>query len=120
MAKKYLIVATQFADNPERATLPWVVATSAQALDHEVVLFLQGVAVKGATKNGPRELPGPGCLPSIEELREIFLSEGGKIYYCGPCIAGYHLDYHDLIEGAEPAGTTFIVEQAENAIVFTY
>jgi uncharacterized protein involved in oxidation of intracellular sulfur len=117
---KYLIVATHFAENPERATLPWVVATSAQALDHQVVLFLQGVAVKMAMKSTLAEMPGPDCLPSIAELRDIFLSEGGKIYYCGPCLAGYHLDYHDLIEGAEAAGTTFIVEQAEDAKVFTY
>jgi len=118
--QKFMIISTCYTDNIEKATLPWVLATSAQAVGHNPIIFLQGVAVKMATELGVDELPQTSCFPSIRELREIFVSEGGKIFYCGPCLGSYNIDPRNMIECAKPAGTAFLVEQSLDAKVFTY
>ena len=50
-ADKVVIIATHGPEDPERATLPFVMATAAQVMENEAVIILQGNGVLLAGRN---------------------------------------------------------------------
>ena len=103
--KKLVIIATDADDNSEKATLPFVVGTAALASEIDVTIALQSNAVHLATKGFARHLRTEG-FPPFKELLETFLSLGGKLYVCGPCINNRQIVAADLIEGAKVVNAT--------------
>jgi uncharacterized protein involved in oxidation of intracellular sulfur len=116
---KFVVVSTAYRENPERASIPWVVATTALAEDHEVLVFLQGAAVNLAEEGGAKGIAFDP-FPPVQELLQSFVEGGGSIYVCGPCMQAHEVDNNRLIQGAEVAGAAFLVQQSEGAQVFTY
>jgi uncharacterized protein involved in oxidation of intracellular sulfur len=111
---KITIIATHGAEDPERATLPFVVANAAQAMDTKAVVILQGFGVSLAT---------PGCyehvfasnMPPLKELMDGYLKQGGELLVCTPCIKARQIAPESLIPGAKPIAAARVVQECLEA-----
>ncbi|NTU53649.1 MAG: sulfur reduction protein DsrE [Chlorobiaceae bacterium] len=101
-----LIISTIGPENPEKATLPFVLATASQALDVEVTMFLQSSGVVLAKKGEAEKASAKGFQP-VKEMLDSFLESGGKLFLCSPCLKEREITKDELVEGAEigAAGT---------------
>ncbi len=117
---KIVIIGTHGPEDPERATLPFVMATAAQTMDTEAVVILQGGGVLLAEKN-IHEYVFAGGLPPLRDLLKTFLEEGGKLLVCTPCVQYRMIEQSKLIEGAELiAGARVVQESITAAAVLNY
>jgi predicted peroxiredoxin len=92
MADKVLInLATGIADDAERVTVAYLVATAALGQDKDVVIW----ATKDAVKLGiPGEAVGTACegCPPLERLAQQFADGGGELWLCPICLSARGLD----------------------------
>ena len=114
MAKKILIIVTHADENPEKATLPFVMANTALASDVEVVVALQSMAVYLAMKNYAKHVKTEG-FPPLQDLIDSMLELGGKLYICGPCIKARNIAPEDLIEKATIINAPALVNEMVEA-----
>jgi uncharacterized protein involved in oxidation of intracellular sulfur len=98
--EKMVYIVTHAAEDPERATFPFMLATAAQAMEVEAVVALQGVSVFLAKKGYVEHVMAAG-LPALKDLVNTFLESGGKLLICTPCVRDRNIEESDLIEGAE-------------------
>ena len=63
-AKKLVIIATHAEENPDKATIPFAIASTALAMDVKAVIILQTTAVFLATKGYAQHVHSVGCLQS--------------------------------------------------------
>ena len=120
MSEKLVIMATHAADDPERATIPFVLATAAQATDVDVSIGLQVDGVTLACKGGADKIQAPD-FPPLKDLLDAYLEAGGEIYVCGPCAKSRHIAPEDLVPGASiVSAATFVIEFTEATNVLTY
>jgi uncharacterized protein len=121
MAKKLFIMCTHGAEDPERATIPFVLATTAQAMDVDVVMGFQAEGVRLATKGGAERIAAPG-FPPLKDLVAAYREAGGKFLVCGPCSAFRKIDpKNDLVDSAAIVNAaTFVAESMEAAHVLNY
>jgi len=98
--EKIVYIATHGGENPEKASLPFVLANAALAMDVEAVVALQATAVTLAKEGCLQHIFAAG-LPPLKELVDAFLEQGGRIMVCVPCIRERKLDESELIEGVE-------------------
>jgi predicted peroxiredoxin len=99
-AEKMVYIVTHAAEDPERATFPFMLATAAQAMEVEVVVALQGVSVFLAKKGFLEHVMAAG-LPALKDLVNTYLESGGTLLVCTPCVRDRNIEESDLIEGAE-------------------
>jgi predicted peroxiredoxin len=118
--EKIIYILTHGADDPERATLPFVLANAAQAMEVEAVIVLQAAAVFLAT---------PGCLshvfaaglPPLKQLVENYMAEGGRVLVCTPCIKERHIKESELIPGMTPTAAGALIQEiltAKSTLVY--
>ncbi len=120
MGEKLVIMCTHGPEDPERATIPFVLATAAQASDVEVVLGFQATGVLVVTKGQIEHLSAPG-FPPLKDLLEAYIEAGGRMYACGPCLNARQFKADDLIEGATIINAVAFVKQfteATNVLVY--
>jgi predicted peroxiredoxin len=108
--EKIVCIVTHAGEDPERATLPFVLATASQVMEVEAVIVLQGTGVMLATK-GYAEHVHAGALPPVKSLIDTFVAEGGRILVCGPCIKERRIEESDLIEGASVTAAGNLVQE---------
>ncbi|HUL80393.1 MAG TPA: DsrE family protein [Vicinamibacteria bacterium] len=113
-AEKMVIIATHGAEDPERATLPFVVANAAQVMDVKVTVILQGYSVTLAMKGADEHVFAAG-LPPLKELVDGFLKQGGELLICTPCIKERRITPETLIEGAKPIAAARVVQECLEA-----
>ena len=121
MTQKLVILCTHGPESPELATIPFVMATTAQASDMEVFMGFQADAVL-LTKKGVIEQVQAPSFPPLKQLVEAYVEAGGKFYVCGPCAKARQINPEtDLIENAKIVNAaTFIKEISEAVNVLTY
>ena len=107
---KITIIATHGAEDPERATLPFVVANAAQAMDTKAVVVLQGYAVTLAMRGTPEHVFAAG-LPPFKELVDSYLAQGGELLVCTPCIKERQISPDTLIPGAKTIAAARVVQE---------
>jgi predicted peroxiredoxin len=112
--EKIVYIVTHAAEDPERATFPFMLATAAQAMEVEAVVALQGTAVFLAKKGYLEHVFAAG-LPALKTLVDSFISEGGKVRVCVPCIRDRKIDEADLIEGASPIAAAALTQEILSA-----
>ncbi|MGQ9654968.1 MAG: DsrE family protein [Thermodesulfobacteriota bacterium] len=112
--EKILYVVSHGADDPERATLPFVHANGALAMDVEAVVVLLGPAVMLARK-GCMNHVFAGGMPPLKKLVEEFLAQGGRLLLCTPCIQFRQIDQSELIEEAKPIAAAVFTEEVLSA-----
>jgi uncharacterized protein involved in oxidation of intracellular sulfur len=120
MANKMVIIGTYADENPEKATLPFVMANTSLASDVDVVVALQSMGVYLAMKGYARHVKAEG-FPPLKELIENMLKMGGKLYICGPCVKARDISPEDLIEGATIINApTLVNEMIEADVTLNY
>lgn len=102
-AKKLVILLTRGLDD-ERATVAWTLANAGLASGQEVTVFLVSAGVDIARRGAADIARMNPVDPSMKELIDGFVEDGGTIWACPPCatLRGYAQD--DLIDGATITG----------------
>jgi predicted peroxiredoxin len=81
---RLLINCTHGKEDPERATLPFVVGNVAASADQEAVVLLTIEGVRNATKGYADTICKEGFQP-LKEVMQSFVANGGQIWACGAC-----------------------------------
>ena len=107
-------------EDPERATIPFVMATAAQASDVDVVIGFQANGVMLVMKGLAEHVFAAG-FPPLKELMDFYVENGGKLFVCGPCVKSRQINPdEEFIEGATVVNAaTFVKEftEATNVLV---
>ena len=107
-------------DDPERATIAFLVATAAQASGHDTLAFFTMDAVRLGFPGGPESIPQQEGRPSFGELWSQFQASGGVVYLCPFCVSSRELGAEPL-PNARVAGATPMWEWiGAGATVFSY
>ena len=121
MAQRLVIMCTHGAEDPERATIPFVMATTAQAMDVEVVMGFQANGVTLASKGVAERIAAPS-FPPLKDLVAAYREAGGQLLVCGPCVQSRKIDpKNDLVANATVVNAaTFVKECIEATNVLVY
>ncbi len=106
---KLLIHCTRGQEDPERATLAFIVGNVAASADQEVVLLLTIEGVWLATKGYAHAIHKEG-FPPLNDVLQSFVSNGGQIWACGTCAKPRGITETQLIEGAKIVTAANVVE----------
>ena len=109
MAGKFCVSLTHSTDNPDKATVGFVIANAALGSGKETMVFLSSEGVRLAQKGGADAIREEG-FPALRELMDNFAKAGGAIYVCSPCFKKRKLDENSLVAGAALAGGAKLVE----------
>ena len=120
MSEKLVIMVTHGPEDPERATIPFVMGAAALASDVEVLIGFQGAGVMLVRKGCAEHVFASG-FPPLSDMIDAYMEEGGRMYVCGPCVQSRQIDPKDFLEGATVVNAaTFVAEvtSATNALVY--
>lgn len=109
MASKILVNATHGKEDPERATLAFIVGNVAANADQEAVVLLTIEGVCLATHGYADDICKEG-FPPLREVLTSFVANGGQIWACGTCAKPRGITETDLIEGARIVTAAHVVE----------
>jgi len=112
--EKIVYISTNGPENPEKASLPFVLANAAMVMEVETLVALQGPAVFLAKKGMLEHVHSAGFAP-LKELVNAFFDQGGKLVVCVPCIQERKIDVADLIENAIPMAGGALTEEILSA-----
>lgn len=94
-----LVHATYGNDEPERATLAFIVANVAASAEQETVVLLTIEGVRLGTRGYADAIQKEG-FPPLKEIMGSFIANGGQIWVCGTCAKPRGITDADLIDGA--------------------
>jgi predicted peroxiredoxin len=107
-------------DNPDKATVGFVIANAALGSDKETMVFLSVEGVRLSQRGYADDIHEEGFAP-LKDLMKNFVAAGGKIYVCSPCFKRRKLDEQNLVDGAIMVGGAKLVEfLSENAACVSY
>ncbi len=106
---KFCVSLTYAKDNPDKATVAFVVANAAVASSQQTLVFLSTEAVRLSQKGYADDIREEGFAP-LKDLMENFAKAGGMIYVCSPCMKKRKLDENNLVAGATIVGGAKLVE----------
>jgi predicted peroxiredoxin len=109
MAKKLLVSITHAKDDPDRATVGFVVANASAASAVETVVFLSTEGVRLAERGYADGIHEAGFAP-LAQLLSDFADAGGTVWVCSPCWKKRGLDPEKLIPKAAIVGGAKAVE----------
>jgi uncharacterized protein involved in oxidation of intracellular sulfur len=112
--EKIVYIITRAGDEPELSVTPFALANAALAMDAEAVVILMGYAVLLAKKGYAETVFAPE-RPPMKKLMDDFVSYGGKLLVCSPCMGGRKIDPSDLVEGAEPVHASRVTQETLSA-----
>ena len=117
--EKILYIGTCAGEDPEKASMPFVMACAALAMDIKATIVLQGNAVYLAQKGYTDKMPPGGGFPPMRELLTNFLELGGELKVCVPCIKSRNIEESELVEGSQTtaAGALNIAAIEANAVM---
>src|SRR5919202_4517567 len=110
MTSTILVNATCGKEDPERATLAFIVGNVAATADQEAVVLLTIEGVCLATRGYADEIEKPG-FPPLREVLASFVANGGQVWACGTCTKPRGITDADLIEGARIVTAANVVEE---------
>ncbi len=120
MAGKFCVSLTRSLDDPDRATVAFVVAGAAVASGQETMVFLSIEGVRLAVEGMADAIHEEGFLP-LKQLMSSFVEAGGTILVCSPCFKKRDLDPAKLISGGLIVGGARLVEfLAQGAACVSY
>jgi len=96
-------------DDPERATMPFVLGNVAANADQSAVVLLTIDGVWLATQGYADDIHKEG-LPPLKEVIDGFIAAGGQIWACGACTKPRNITEADLIPGARIVTAAKVVE----------
>lgn len=116
---RFLAQATHGREDPERATLPFIVANVAASADQEAIVLLTIEGVWLATKGYADDVLYKG-MPPLSEVIASLLANGGQIWACGACTKPRGITEDHLIDGARIiSAVDFVAELAGGTPLYT-
>ena len=118
--EKLVFMVTHGPEDPERATIPFVMAAAALASDVPVVIGFQAEGVE-LVKAGVAETVLAPEFPPLAKLLGDVRDLGGLMLVCSPCLKSRGINPDDLVAGAEVvAAARFIAEvtSATNSLAY--
>jgi predicted peroxiredoxin len=119
--EKLVFMVTRGPDEPELATIPFVMAAAALASDVAVVMGFQGDGVE-LMKAGVAETVLAAGFPPLAKLLGDVRDLGGVLLVCNPCLKSRGISVpDDLVTGTEVvAAGRFVAEitSATNSLVY--
>jgi len=118
--EKLVIMVTRGPGDPERATIPFVMAGAALASEVDVVMGFQADAVRLVERGQVDGIEAAG-FPPLAKLVADFHDLGGLALVCGPCLKSRGIAADQLVDGAEVvAAGRFVAEitSATNALTY--
>jgi uncharacterized protein len=109
MPGKFCVSLTRAKEDPDRATVAFVVANAAVGSEQETMVFLSIEGVRLAVQGYAEDIHEPGFAP-LRELIANFTTGGGTVYVCSPCFKKRGLDETKLIAGATLVGGAKLIE----------
>lgn len=109
MPGKFCVSLTHAKDNPDKATVAFVIANASVGSEQETLVFLSTEGVRLAVKGYADDIREDGFLP-LAELMRNYAEAGGTIYVCSPCFKRRSLDENNLITGATIVGGAKLIE----------
>ncbi len=109
MPGKFCVNLTRSTDDPDRATVGFVVANAALGSDKETLVFLSTEGVRLAEQGYAEQIREPGFAP-LAELMSSFIDAGGLVYVCSPCFKKRGLSEDRLLAGVTIVGGAKLVE----------
>lgn len=106
--EKYLVNCQEGAGHVERATISFILATTASKTA-ETAVFITSDAAQLCTRGGAEGLQAEGMEP-LSDLIEQFVGNGGKIWLCPICAKVKGITEDDLRTGVEIAGAPRTME----------
>lgn len=106
---KFCVSLSYAKDNPDKATVAFVVANAAAASNQQTLVFLSIEGVRLSQKGYADDIREEGFAP-LAELMANFAKAGGKIFVCSPCFKKRGLDETRLVAGATIVGGAKLVE----------
>lgn len=120
MADKLIFVITHADEKPDKATIPFALGNSALAMDAGALIILQSTGVFLGKKDYAAHIHANG-FPPLQQLMEIFMEEGGKLYACEPCIRARNISADDLLDTIEIVSGPTLVDlylDAKNVMMY--
>jgi predicted peroxiredoxin len=118
--EKLVFMVTHGPEDPELATIPFVMGCAALASDVDAVLGFQAEGVRLAHEGIADKVEAPE-FPPLAELLDTFRELGGSLLVCSPCMKSREIPPEALVEGAEVvAAARFVAEitSATNSLVY--
>lgn len=109
MSERFCINLTRGPEDPDRATIAFVVANAALAKGKTTLVFVSNDAVRFAVPGGAEGIHAEG-FPPLSELVGIFSEGGGRLLVCAPCAKVRGLADAELIAGAGLGGGAGLVD----------
>ncbi len=115
-----LISITRGADDADKATVGFVVASAAVASAQDTTVFLSSNGATLGRKGEAATIHEEGFAP-LAELLDGYLEAGGALLVCSPCAKKRGIGEADLVPGARIVGGAAVVEiMAAGAATLTY
>ena len=114
MSNTFCVTITESKNNGDKATVGFVVANAALGSDKDTLVFLSTDGIWAAVKGEVEKIDEGEPFAPLQELVAKFVSNGGKIMVCSPCMKKRKVTEDMLIEGATPAGGAALVEWLSN------
>lgn len=109
----FCVSITNAKNDPDKATVGFVVANAAAGSDQETMVFLSTEGVWLAKQGYADDIHEDGFAP-LKELMNSFIAAGGKVFVCSPCVKKRSIEEGDLIDGATVVGGAKLVEWLVN------
>ncbi|HKE46064.1 MAG TPA: DsrE family protein [Steroidobacteraceae bacterium] len=113
MATTIMTNCTCGKDNPERATLAFIVANVAASADRPAIVLLTIEGAWIATRGYAEGIHKEGFQP-LREIIDSFVANGGQIWACGACTKPRGITEEHLIAGAKIVTAAMVVEAMIN------
>ncbi len=107
---RFMAQATHGREDPERATLPFIVANVAASADQEAIVLLTIDGVWLATKGYADDIHHEGMQP-LREVLSSLLANGGQIWACGAWTKPRGITDEHLIDGARIISAVDVVAE---------
>ena len=109
MATTILTNCTCGNEDPERATLPFLVGNVAASADQPAIVLLTIEGVWLAKRGGAEGVHKEG-FPVLKDVMQQFVSNGGQIWACGTCTKPRGITEADLVDGARIVTAAYVVQ----------
>lgn len=104
-----LVQGTHGAEDPEKASLPFIVGNVSATAEQDTVVFLTSEAVRLATRGHADDISFADH-PPVGELLAKFVANGGRVWACGACTGPRGITADDLVDGATIVTAANLVE----------
>lgn len=120
MSDRMIFACSHGREDPERAIVAFAAASTAAiaGLPATVLCTIEGVwlGTKGGTDGFEKE-----GLPSLPELFDSVIENGGEVWLCGVCTRPRGITEDQLVKGAKIVGAATVIEEVANgAKLLTY